>query len=166
VFVSGRTAVVDVADLRFGLLAAFVEAVRPRSPRLASLIERAALVDADASSMVIGFDARSFEAGLLSEPGAQALLANVATQHLGEGAKIELCDIPQNPEIPTLAKLVSEAGQARRDEVDQELRAHPLVQAAVQHLGAELRSVRLPTNVDAAPISLDDARARNIALRG
>jgi hypothetical protein len=166
VFVGGRVAVREVADDRFALLAAFVEAVRPRSARLASLIERAALVDVTVVTIEIGFDSRSFEAGLLSDPDTQSLLASVAEQHLGAGGQVVLCDIATDPSIPTLAKLVTEAGQARRDEVDAELRNHPLVQAAVTHLGAELRSVRLPKDVDAAPISLDDARARRLAQRG
>jgi len=166
VFVAGRSPIRDVADDRFRLLAAFVEAVRPRSARLASLIERAALVDASDVRIEIGFDARSFEAGLLSDPDTQSLIASVAEQHLGATGRVELCDIPNDSSIPTLAKLVTEAGQARRDEVDAELRGHPLVQAAVTHLGAELRSVRLPKDVDAAPISLDDARARRLAQRG
>ncbi|MBL8740508.1 MAG: hypothetical protein JNK04_05420, partial [Myxococcales bacterium] len=166
VFTSGHSAIRDVADDRFGLLAAFVEAVRPRSARLASLIERAALVDAGPSRIAIGFDSRSFEAGLLSDPETHALLASVTEQHLGPSAELELCDIASDATIPTLAKLVTEAGQARRDEVDAELRGHPLVQAALTHLGAELRTVRLPKDVDAAPISLDDARARRLAQRG
>ncbi len=159
IFVPGKQALLDRAHPGFALLARLVDAVRPRSARVASLLERVALVEVTERALIVGLDARSFEAGFLTDPDSLALLDEVARRELGE-QRVELADVVVGSEVPTLAKMVSEAGDARRAEVDHELRHHPLVQAAVQYLGAELRDVRLPTNVDAAPISLEEARVR------
>ena len=59
-----------------------------------------------------------------------------------------------------LRGLVSEAVRARRDAIDRSIRTHPLVVAAVEHLGAEIRDVRLPKDAESTIISLHEARER------
>jgi DNA polymerase-3 subunit gamma/tau len=56
----------------------------------------------------------------------------------------------------TLSRLYGEIRRARRAALDESIRKHPLVTAALELLGAELRDVKLPPEVDSAPISLSE----------
>ncbi|MBK6517586.1 MAG: DNA polymerase III subunit gamma/tau [Polyangiaceae bacterium] len=156
----GLAPILDATHPGFAVLADLADAVRAKSGRLASVLERAALVEATEHRLVLGFEARSFEAGLVAEPQARVLIASMAVATLGPGAAVELVDVASGDEVPTLAKMVSEAVRARRDAIDRSIRTHPLVVAAVEHLGAEIRDVRLPKDAESTIISLHEARER------
>ncbi|NUP12742.1 MAG: DNA polymerase III subunit gamma/tau [Polyangiaceae bacterium] len=154
------TAISDPGHAGFAILADFADAARTRSGRLASILERAALIEASDTRLVLGYEPRSFEANLLAEPQAKALLASLAGSTLGHGATVDIVDHVLAAETPTLAKMVSDAVRARREEIDRGIRNHPLVAACVNDLGAEIRDVRLPRDAESLAMTLQEARER------
>ena len=56
--------------------------------------------------------------------------------------------------------MVSARVAARRAEVEEGVKSHPLVAAATQELGAEIRDVRLPAELDSPAVSLREATDR------
>lgn len=149
----------DGAHPGFAKMADVADVLRTKSGRLASLFERAALVESSERRLVVGVVPQSFEAGL-AEAQAREVLREAMTESLGVSSSLELVEIEPGQEFPTLAKMVGEAVRARREEVERAIRAHPLVTAAVAELGAEIRDVKLPADLDAVPISLQEARGR------
>jgi len=143
---SGPSPITLSSDPRFSRFAAFVSAIRDKSPRLAPLLERAALCDLSDERLVLGLDPKSFEASFLADPTARDLLQTTVRQMLSPGAALEIVDIsPSGREsATTLARTYDEAAKARRREADQSVRNHPLVDAAERFLGAQLRDVRIP----------------------
>lgn len=121
------------------------------------------MIEATDKKLVLGYEPRSFEANLVGEAAAKALLHNMAGSVLGAGSVVEVVDHTPSPDDPTLAKMVSDAVRARRDEVDRAIRTHPLVAAAVNALGAEIRDVRLPKEAESIIITLHEARERETA---
>ncbi|MFO0554956.1 MAG: DNA polymerase III subunit gamma/tau [Polyangiaceae bacterium] len=140
-------------------LAELVEAVRPRSGRAASLVERGFLIEAGRERLVVALDESSFEADMLENIDVRSLISEVAQTNLK--ASFELvalsdAEAARASALPTLARMLTAAARARRAELEQTLRAHPLVLAAVEHLGAEVRDVRLPAEAEHAEITLED----------
>jgi DNA polymerase III subunit gamma/tau len=139
--------VLDAKDPRFSRCAQIVEALRAKSARLAPVIELAALVELDASRLAIAIDPRSFEGAQLADERARALVVEAVREVLGPSASLELYGLEVvNKEVPTLAGIRGEELRLRRADADQKVRAHPLVAAAVESLGAEIRDVRLPND--------------------
>jgi hypothetical protein len=143
---SSPSPITDPSDPRFSRFASFVSAVREKSPRLAPLLERAALCDLADDRLVLGLDPRSFEANFLADPAARELLQTTVRHMLSPGATLEIVDLsPAGREAATtLARTYDEAAKERRREADQSVRNHPLVDAAERFLGAQLKDVRIP----------------------
>lgn len=141
----------------FAVLAELAECLRGKSARISSLFERAALIDATPEKITVGIEARSFEAGLLGEPSTRAVLTSAGTEVFGPAMEIDVIDIEIPANAPTLAKLVGEVVKSRRAEAERSIRTHPLVVAALDELRAEIRDVRLPPEVESAPVTLRDA---------
>jgi DNA polymerase-3 subunit gamma/tau len=132
-------------DPRFERFASFVAVVREKSPRLAPLLERAALCDLNERGIVVALDPKSFEATFLGEAGARELLGVTTRAELGPAAEFRIVDLGRSKEPPaTLARTYEEAARVRRAEADEAVRTHPLIAAAERFLGAQLKDVRIP----------------------
>lgn len=132
-------------DPRFERFASFVAVVREKSPRLAPLLERAALCDLNERGIVVALDPKSFEATFLGEAGARELLGATTRAELGPAAEFRIVDLGRSKEPPaTLARTYEEAARVRRAEADEAVRTHPLIAAAERFLGAQLKDVRIP----------------------
>ncbi len=139
--------VLDAKDPRFTRHAEIVEVLRSKSARLAPVIELAALVELDASRLAIAIDPRSFEGAQLADERARALVVDAVREVLGPSAALEIYGLEATGrDVPTLATIRGEELRLRRADADQKVRAHPLVAAAVDSLGAEIRDVRLPND--------------------
>ncbi len=136
---------------RFGDI---VERIRDKRQRLAPVFERAHVLAIGAEKLSLGFEARSFEAGqLASDPTARDVCVEAAREVLGAEVEVALEEVATGTSGVTLSRLYGEIRRARRAAVDESIRKHPLVTAALDLLGAELRDVKLPPEIDAAPIS-------------
>ena len=122
--------------------------VRAQRPALASVLEHAALLRCDAERVVLGYEAGSFLAAQATEPGAVALLTAAARGHLGDAAEVSLDAGIQRGAHVTIAQLEAADRKARLDTARRAVAEHPLVSAAVELLGAELRDVRLAPDME------------------
>ena len=127
--------------------APIVETVRASNVRLASLLERAHVVDASEEKLTIAFEAGGFENSQLA--GARSIIESAVVAKMA-GAVFALEEIPQGSSSVTLARFIEDARKAKRRELEEAARNHPLVLAAMRELGAEVREIRLPDDIDVA----------------
>lgn len=120
-----------------------VSDVHAHLPGVASVLEHAALVEASPGRLVVGFEPGSFLANQLSEGRAAAAVRDAARARLGPDVAVEIVSVARDAMSGTLAKRASEVLRARIAEAEQVVRDHPIVAAAVEILGAELREVHL-----------------------
>ncbi len=135
-----------------------VEKVRERRQRIAPVLERAHIIEIGPTKLALGFETRSFEAGqVASDPTTLELCTEIAREVLGSEVEVDFSEISGGTGSVTLSRLYGELRRARRSVLEQAVRSHPLVTAALELLGAELRDVKLPAEVDTAPVSIDAA---------
>lgn len=127
----------------FAVWQGIVEQLRGTAPALASLLDHAVPMKLDASAAVLGFAPSSFEATRIAEPKYTEPLTRAIHGALGPEARvsIELTEVAH--ESLTLARVRAAELWARREAARQRVLAHPLVRAAIEELGAELRDVRV-----------------------
>ncbi len=125
-----------------------VDALRETNVRLASLLERAHVADVSAERVVIAFDPTGFEASQLDTDARGTVERAIATS-LG-GAVLAIEETSPGTRGVTLARFIDEARRKKRRELDVAARNHPLVLAAIRELGAEIREIRLPDDIDFA----------------
>jgi len=113
------------------------------NPGIASVLEHAALVEASAARLVVGFEQGSFLAAQLHDARARESVRSAARERLGPSTEIDVVAVPREALAGTLAKRASEVMRGRIAEAEQQVRDHPVVAAAIELLGAELREVRL-----------------------
>ena len=131
----------DEAKLRRFL--PLVEGVREKSARIASLLERAHVVEISAERVVIGFETNGFEAAQMADPEARSALAAGVNASFPD-ATLETVELAPGKATVTLSRLQGEERRARKAEIDDGVRNHPLVTAALTVLGAEIRDVKVP----------------------
>ncbi|NUO51448.1 MAG: hypothetical protein HOV80_21550, partial [Polyangiaceae bacterium] len=131
-------------DPRFERFARVVGVVRDRSARLAPLLERAALCEINNNGVIIALDPNSFESTFLRDKAALETLEAAAREAIGPGAGFRIIDLVRGADAATLARTYDEATKAKRVEADKAVRTHPLVAAAEQFLGAQVKDVRIP----------------------
>ncbi|UQA60799.1 DNA polymerase III subunit gamma/tau [Polyangium aurulentum] len=120
-----------------------LELVRAKRPPLASVLEHAALIRIDSDGVVLGFEPNSFLGKQAQEPAAiDALRAALAT-HFGGRPEVTFEGVRDRGAAPTLAQLDSADRKVRLENARRAIVEHPLVTAAIELLGAELRDVRL-----------------------
>ncbi|HTJ83824.1 MAG TPA: DNA polymerase III subunit gamma/tau [Polyangiaceae bacterium] len=157
---SGPQPIFDPKDPRFARYASVVEAAASLNARVGSLLERAALVDVGDAGVTIAIDPKGFEASFIGEASSRATLDDAARQVLGPAARFTIVDLEPGTRVPTLAAMVKAASAQKRVEAEHALKQHPLIRAATEHLGAEVREVRLPAELDAPAVSLREAAER------
>jgi DNA polymerase-3 subunit gamma/tau len=121
---------------------AILAALRARKPPVASVYEHAAPLVVGPGRLHLAFEPGSFLSGQAAD--SKALVAEVASAHFGVNTVVELDETGRHQEAETVAARNSAELSARRAEARRRVEEHPLVRAAVDVLGAQLREVRLP----------------------
>ncbi|KYF66270.1 hypothetical protein BE15_12965 [Sorangium cellulosum] len=122
---------------------AVITAVRGQRPALASVLEHAAVLELKPTRVVLGYEANSFLSGQATEPPARELLARVLHAHFGGPAELVFETITRGSAGPSLAQVETAERKARVEAAKRAVADHPLVAAAIELLGAELKDVRL-----------------------
>jgi DNA polymerase-3 subunit gamma/tau len=117
--------------------------VRSKRPALASVLEHAAVLRFDATRVVIGYETGSFLVGQATEPGAREVLRVALAQHFGGAPEVAIETIAAKSGNVTLAMVETAERKGRLDAAKRAVAEHPLVAAAIELLGAELRDVRV-----------------------
>jgi DNA polymerase-3 subunit gamma/tau len=117
--------------------------VRTKRPALASVLEHAALLRFDAERVDIGYETGSFLVGQASEPSAKELLRSALATHFGKPTQLGIETIAPKSGNVTLAMIETAERKTKLDQAKKAVAEHPLVTAAIELLGAELRDVRL-----------------------
>jgi hypothetical protein len=122
---------------------AVIAAVRGQRPALASVLEHAAVLELTPTRVILGYEANSFLSGQATEPAATALLLRVLRAHFGGPTDLAFETITRGSGGPSLAQVETAERKARVDAARRAVAEHPLVTAAIELLGAELKDVRL-----------------------
>ncbi|WP_437938398.1 DNA polymerase III subunit gamma/tau [Sorangium sp. So ce341] len=122
---------------------AVITAVRAQRPALASVLEHAAVLELSPTRVVLGYEANSFLSGQATEPAARDMLARVLQSHFGGPAELVFETITRGSAGPSLAQVETAERKARVEAARRAVADHPLVTAAIELLGAELKDVRL-----------------------
>jgi DNA polymerase-3 subunit gamma/tau len=117
--------------------------VRAKRPALASVLEHAALLRFDAERVDVGYEAGSFLVGQASEPAAKELLRAALAAHFGRTPQLAVETIAARSGNVTLAMVETAERKSKLEAAKRAVAEHPLVAAAIELLGAELRDVRL-----------------------
>jgi DNA polymerase-3 subunit gamma/tau len=120
-----------------------LELVRAKRAPLASVLEHAALLRIGPEGIVLGFDPDSFLGKQAQEPAAKEALRSALTTHFGGRPDVSFETARDRGGAPTLAQLDTADRRARLETARRAIVEHPLVTAAIELLGAELRDVRL-----------------------
>ncbi len=117
--------------------------VRARRPALASVLEHAALLRFGGERVELGYEASSFLVGQATEGSARELLLAALTTHFGHAPDLAFETIAPRSGNVTLAMVETADRKIKLDAAKRAVAEHPLVTAAIELLGAELRDVRL-----------------------
>jgi DNA polymerase-3 subunit gamma/tau len=120
-----------------------LRAVRAKRPALASVLEHAALLAFGPERVVLGYETGSFLVGQATEPTARELLRATLTAHFAQAPELVFETIAPRSGNVTLAMVESAERKTKLDAAKRAVAEHPLVTAAIELLGAELRDVRL-----------------------
>lgn len=121
---------------------AIVAAVRAQRAALASVLEHALLLDLGPERVRIGYPDSSFLGVHATEKVAREVLEKAVHAHFGAETPVEI-DLGCVQTGTTLAQIEAAARRARIEAARKAIADHPLVAAAVELLGAELKDVRL-----------------------
>lgn len=117
--------------------------VRAKRPALASVLEHAVLMRFGPDRVELGYEARSFLSGQATDPAAKDLLASALLAHFGSMPELVFETVSGRAGNVTVAMVDSAERRIRLDAAKRAVAEHPLVTAAIELLGAELRDVRL-----------------------
>lgn len=125
-----------------------VERVRTKRAALASVLEHAAVLRLNSSEgVLLGYEQGSFLIAQINEPAARAMALEAIEAVIGQGTTLEIQTLSGSESHETLARIDMAERKARVDDARKAVEHHPLVDAAKEHLGAELREVRLPSDL-------------------
>jgi len=125
---------------------AILAIVRADKPALASVYEHAAPLEVSEERLCLAYRQGTFLAEQADAPEARAILSAAAAKHFGKDVAVEIDTNNRHDDIQSIAAKNAAALAARVEAARERVRRHPLVAAAVEHLGAELREVRLPSD--------------------
>jgi len=120
-----------------------IELVRAKRAPLASILEHAVLLRIGADGLVLGFEADSFLGKQAQDSAATNVIRAALAAHFGGTPDVSFEVIRPETRSVTLAQLDSNERKAQLDAAKRAIVEHPLVTAAIELLGAELRDVRL-----------------------
>jgi DNA polymerase-3 subunit gamma/tau len=122
---------------------AILEGIRRERSPLAAVLEHAAPLAFGPEQVVLGYEPESFLAAQATDTASIDLLTRIVRGHYGRPTAIAFDLSPKSKGMATVATIDSAQRQARLAEARQAVAEHPLVRAAIDILGAELREVRL-----------------------
>jgi DNA polymerase III subunit gamma/tau len=129
---------VDLAAYR-----AVIDLVRAKRAPLASVLEHAALLRIGADGLVLGFEANAFLGKQAQEPAACDVIRAALAAHFGGQPDLSFEVLQPMSGNVTVAQIDGAERKAQLDAAKRAVADHPLVTAAIELLGAELRDVRL-----------------------
>jgi DNA polymerase III subunit gamma/tau len=138
---NGKTSSLPAPDL--GPWRAVLASIQRQRPALVSVLEHAALIELTPTRAVLGYEANSFLVGQATEPAARELLAGALRSHFGGPTEIVFETIARGTGAVSLAQIESAERKVRVEAARRAVAEHPLVTAAIELLGAELKDVRL-----------------------
>ncbi|MRG93937.1 DNA polymerase III subunit gamma/tau [Polyangium spumosum] len=127
----------DLAALR-----AVIEIVREKRAPLGSVLEHAALLRIGPEGLVLGFE-NEFLGRQAHDPAAREVIRGALAAHFGGSPDLSFEILRPGSGAVTLAQIEGADRKARLDSARRAIADHPLVTAAIELLGAELRDVRL-----------------------
>jgi DNA polymerase III subunit gamma/tau len=122
---------------------AVIALIQQQRPALASVLEHAALIELTPERAVLGYEANSFLVGQATEPAARELLAGALRSHFGGSPEVVFETLVRGAGVASLAQVETAERKARIEAARRLVAEHPLVTAAIELLGAELKDVRL-----------------------
>jgi DNA polymerase-3 subunit gamma/tau len=122
---------------------AVLERVRADRAPLASVLEHASPVAFSAERVVLGYEPGSFLAAKATESDAVELLTRHVRAYFGTSTPVAFDLTVGAKSNPSVATLDGEERRARLEQARKAVAEHPLVQAAIEILGAELRDVKV-----------------------
>jgi DNA polymerase-3 subunit gamma/tau len=122
---------------------AALSALHGNRPALESVLEHAALLRFGPERVELGYEAGSVLVGQATDASARELLLAALTEHFGRRPELVFETIPPKSGHVTLAMLKTSERKSKLDAAKRAVAEHPLVAAAIELLGAELRDVRL-----------------------
>ena len=120
--------------------------IRETKPALASVYEHAAPLEVTRECLHLAYREGTFLSEQAVASDARAILSDAAATHFGTDVTIDFDLAGRHDEVQSLAAKNAAALAARIEAAREKVRRHPLVAAALEHLGAELREVRLPND--------------------
>jgi DNA polymerase-3 subunit gamma/tau len=120
-----------------------LEQIRTDRASLAAVLEHAAPIAFGADRVVLGYEPNSFFAAQATEEGAVDLLTRKVRDHFGAPTPVAFDLSASTRGIPSIAHMDGLDHRARLEAARRAVAEHPLVRAAVEILGAELKDVRL-----------------------
>jgi DNA polymerase-3 subunit gamma/tau len=136
---SGRTS----GNTDLGVFRAVLNVVRSKRPALASVLEHAVLLHIGPDKLTLGFEGDTFLSKQAQEPLAQDILRSALSVHYGGLPDVTFESVAPMSGLATIAQLDSADRKTRLESARRAIANHPLVTAAIELLGAELRDVRL-----------------------
>jgi DNA polymerase-3 subunit gamma/tau len=117
--------------------------VRAKRPALASVLEHAAILRFDPDRVELGYETGSFLVGQATDPAARELLLGGLKAHFGRTPDLTFETIAPRSGQVTVAMVDTQERKLKLDAARRAVAEHPLVAAAIELLGAELKDVRL-----------------------
>ncbi len=117
-------------------------AMAERRQALASVLEHAAILEFSLERVVLGYDQGSFLAVHATEKAARDLLDEVLREHFGAPVEVRF-ETTKTGAAASVAQLEAADKRTKMDAARRAIARHPLVNAAIELLGAELRDVKL-----------------------
>jgi DNA polymerase-3 subunit gamma/tau len=120
-----------------------LELVRTKRAALASVLEHASVLAFSRERVVLGYESGSFLAVHATEAPAVLLLQTIVREHFSAETEVRIDTEVQRGSAASVAQIEAAARRVRMDAARRAVAEHPLVHAAIEVLGAELRDVRL-----------------------
>jgi DNA polymerase-3 subunit gamma/tau len=125
-----------------------LDRVRAKRPALASVLEHAALLRFGPDRVELGYEATSFLVGQATEASSKELLLSACRAHFEAATEVSFETLASKTGVFTVAMLDSTERKQKMDAARRAVAEHPLVAAAIELLGAELKDVRLSAESD------------------
>jgi DNA polymerase-3 subunit gamma/tau len=125
-----------------------LDRVRAKRPALASVLEHAALLYFGPDRVALGYEASSFLVGQATEASSKELLVSACRAHFGAAPEVSFETIASKNAAVTVAMMDSAERKQKMDAARRAVLEHPLVAAAIELLGAEIKDVRLAAEPD------------------
>jgi DNA polymerase-3 subunit gamma/tau len=122
-----------------------VQHVRQLRPRIGTVLEHGRLILFDLPTLELGFSAGSFHLEQMKDPETLTRFQGLAEEFFGQAVAVRIVPVNGEPGKDIPPSLVEERQSRatdRKQKVEQEARAHPLVRAVQEIFGGEIIEVK------------------------